>query len=1008
MSILALAPLALRLDELQLARAVLLLGCGEFRPGPPFERWEMDIQEARGGGEPALFVLDLSRLYRALHGGPGQPPSELLDRSPVWWDAQWQQATYGWPLQARLLVVGNAPPGLSQRERIDPLWLAGLFHASFPPIVGVVIEAPPTGRAVRWNFPLQVGVLGSRADALAAALQASPYPELFTVAAVPPVPAQYDVVLCAEPLAEALAAALQHPDLRGSVVLATGRPAGDWSTTEAYALALRQACLAEAVALADLWEADVPDWFNGILAQLGHDRGLDEALWQAAASSVLFAPLGFVLGTRISRFARRLGELLEHHPDPAATLAVPGQFSADLGNGQVLPLQDFGRRLGEGAGRLAWVSEHQDGSALARVAAELARRDPALAPPPRLPAELAGTGYQPFVPGGEPESLNDWLRPGAVVTLMAAPRVLMAPPPPLEPFGMAAPTAGAEPPQEAAAGPPAEPRRVVFRLFADTGRGYRRRGMTFKGGEKLRVDVRIGWPREDEGRAPAPIPEHELDRAESVHPLRLVFCELLPDERGEARPPQVADIGLPRDGESASVPFHFIAPPEPGRFRARLIVLYRNRVFQTLMFGAIAPARLRGRPAATRASLFLDVENIVSPGFGEEDIRPDPALALVVNDVAGIGPTLAAVTAAGASFVLSEPMKEHFARVRKTLGRLNTFDEQSRSLEDDDLRLMLVGLANSGAELHRKLLQQLVLHGDAVPGDGPILVVDAVSEVWLPAEFFYEGPAPDTDAAPCPNALKALADEAVHRDCPHRRDPRHVCPMSFWGFGRSIERAPHRGHEGHLLATPTAADFCLAPLKSAVVGISRKVSAADAAPPEGIEGILARALGACVRANTWREWEQQVGAAPSLLVLVAHTQEDPVLADHVALEISGQSLPVPQIRGSHVRPDPAARPVALLLGCSTSVPDVPFSSFVSRFAELGAVFVIGTLATIRGRQTVGFLQALVAELAAAAAAPGTRSFNEVVLAVKRASLAAGNPFALSITTYGEGSWRISP
>ena len=87
------------------------------------------------------------------------------------------------------------------------------------------------------------------------------------------------------------------------------------------------------------------------------------------------------------------------------------------------------------------------------------------------------------------------------------------------------------------------------------------------------------------------------------------------------------------------------------------------------------------------------------------------------------------------------------------------------------------------------------------------------------------------------------------------------------------------------------------------------------------------------------------------------------------------------------------------------MPDIPFLNFVGQFKDSGAALVIGTIATIRGRQVGAFVRALLTELRSAAAAGGG-TFDEVFLRVKQRLLAAGDPFVLSLMAYGDTGWRI--
>jgi hypothetical protein len=124
-----------------------------------------------------------------------------------------------------------------------------------------------------------------------------------------------------------------------------------------------------------------------------------------------------------------------------------------------------------------------------------------------------------------------------------------------------------------------------------------------------------------------------------------------------------------------------------------------------------------------------------------------------------------------------------------------------------------------------------------------------------------------------------------------------------------------------------------------------------------------------------------------------------------ALEISGTNIASVNLEREFVSADPARSPIVLLLGCSTALPRVPFLNFVGEFKDNGAALVIGTIATIRGRQTGAFVRALMAELRSAAAG-GDRTFDEVFLRVKQRLLAGGDPFVLSVLAYGDTGWRI--
>ncbi len=313
-------------------------------------------------------------------------------------------------------------------------------------------------------------------------------------------------------------------------------------------------------------------------------------------------------------------------------------------------------------------------------------------------------------------------------------------------------------------------------------------------------------------------------------------------------------------------------------------------------------------------------------------------------------------------------------------------------------------LAAYGAELTRKLKNQPQM--SAVLGVRRLQVVDARQGAYLPVEFFYDGKAPLPGAKRCENSVAALENLEVHAECVHNRDANFFCPAAFWGFSRCLERQPFGGRGVTVFRQPQPGANTLRPLEKALLAASQKVHKEDLDPPTGIESVLSDAAAAVARAGSWQDWQSKVASeSPSLLVLLPHSLDSPEFPGMPALEISGTHLSSANVESDFVTPSPERTPVVLLLGCSTALPDVPFLNFVGQFKDSGAALVIGTIATIRGRQVGAFVRALLTELRNAAAAGGG-TFDEVFLRVKQRLLASGDPFVLSLMSYGDTGWHI--
>jgi len=559
-------------------------------------------------------------------------------------------------------------------------------------------------------------------------------------------------------------------------------------------------------------------------------------------------------------------------------------------------------------------------------------------------------------------------------------------------------TARARPPQSAPQ--PRAPRFVLLELYRQAQGARWERSPVIAAGAPHAMDIFIGIPRAGAVAAPRPVDETVLPPSASGHQLRVVFTPLWRDAQNALLPAQTKEIHLPATGDSQRARFYFTAPPLLANLRARVIVLHQNRVLETWL--------LRAGNGVAEAEPVLGIENVVSQDFGADTVAPAFDAALLVNDNPQGVTGITAIADGGATFFEPEGIKILIKDIRNDLSALNAPEEETeeviKGLDDERVHKLLYALAMRGAGLAKAL--------KAVPQLAPLMasgnrlqVVDAVSGAYFPVEFVYDGKAPAPTAQRCANAVAALTNPDVHRTCPNRKDENYICPAAFWGFSRCIERQPPRGQPGYVFSQPKAGATTLRPLRQALLAASKKVRAQDLGSPGGVEAVLAQAGAVVARAGKWADWKTRVGSdKPSLLVLLPHSLVSLNVAHMPALEIGGDALESVRLDEDYVRPSPESPPVVLLLGCSTTLPDIPFLSFVQEFKLAGAAVIVGTLATIRGRQTVDFVRELLAGLKAAADTGGT--FDEVFLKTKQRMLAAGDPFVLSLVAYGDTGWRV--
>ncbi|KFN48093.1 hypothetical protein N787_06545 [Arenimonas metalli CF5-1] len=923
----------------------------------------------------------------------------------------------------RLSAAGPRSVALSGAARgVSPAALVQALCA-LPEVSDAWFEFAAPGASL-WEWPLRIGVPRDDA-ALWQRFAGARYGELFKVEPVGHDDRIVDLLLCRGDLRVALGAVPGARTVADAVLLLGGADVDEARLKDGIA-ALASRYHAGAIGLCAVAAGEEQAWFQALVRELSHNRGLPASLFTARRADarrqeqgdpaigdfpapLLHADPGFIAGTFIADAAGRLAARLQDAPKEA-TVVLAQDVLGNLGlDTRLARVRQIGRALKSQLPSLGWTNEGGDARSLVRVRraleGALGRIDTAapVAPPAmRAPAPMpADDGFAMSPP---PDDLAPPPpRSGDAPPVMPPPNDLpMAAPPPDDGPPMSPPPAAADPHGAAPDAPPGDPRYVQalvlredapeapdaapVRLVPDTDYRVRVHIGADRGGPQVRANVAL-----DETRLP--------DQPEG-HDLTLAWVPLSPARDGAGRrtlpPPASAGIHLPRAGDSSAAEFDLRCGAQPADFRARLLVLHENRVLQTLLMTADAAG-----------ACALREENRYVPGFASASAGTPADIAFVINDSPAGVSGITTVAGGAVSFDEPEGMKASLQSLRKAVAAnvvVSVGDEDAALGSEANLKLMRL-LAKHGASI-LGLLQAHYPLGEMATA-ARVQVVEAIAEAFFPVEFLYSGRSPLPEATLCPNAAAALAPggEAVHAGCPHRDSRDHVCPAAFWGMSKCIERHAH-GDSRHRLSVPTPGEERIGPFTSALLAASQ-IAQAEMDGPTGVPATLGKLVPKLTRVESWRAWEERIAdTLPDLLVLLPHTGKSTIDPAIPSLEISNLYLDADNIEPLHVRAPALARPgpLVLLLGCGTSVAEIDFMGTVGRFVRSGAPIVVGTLSVIHSTQAALLATRLLQ--ATGAPAHAAQRFDEAMLAVKRSLLADGHGMAFTLVAYGHSAWRL--
>lgn len=552
------------------------------------------------------------------------------------------------------------------------------------------------------------------------------------------------------------------------------------------------------------------------------------------------------------------------------------------------------------------------------------------------------------------------------------------------------------------------PRYVHYRSFRQNSRRFveERRGYVL--GEVFKVRFWIAPRGADSLAAPTAFPEEALAHDGETHRLQLIFHEPRQWEQ-----PLQAEILLPERGESTSASFRFVAR-EAGDFVARLTVLHRGRVLQTLLLRAVVLARredLRDGDAGIR----LEDEARVRHDWSNLGARRHFDLAFVFNHSVDGKPRLTGIAEQRAWATDLSAIEQPVRDINDLISSVaNTVADHQDGLDQGDNPALLVQLARIGADVYSKLyidqLQQLNTMGFDVGSDSisHIQVLTTRSDALVPIEFLYDWPPPDADAQVCPQHLQALQEGRCPGGCARTAAlNRYVCPMGFWGLRKVIERHFYSaavgkpdGAELVVQSEPNAQRDQLDLRAGAVVAHSRELT--DDEMHELI-ALMERALpGEVGVAVDWDDWKNGVKKRRGLLVAFPHNEGR---KQDVRLEIGGSYLSTLRLPAEYVRAPGAPPPLVFLLGCDTASTAEDYASHVRYFRQAGAAVVVSTIATVFGQHAVIVGEKILARLFAG---DGRKSscLGEIIRDAKREALRASVPMALCVVAFGDADWQL--
>ena len=854
-------------------------------------------------------------------------------------------------------------------------------HKIVPTTLYVRADEPQT--AVGWNWPLRIGFLKSKESQqlrrqLEQAFKTSSLKQLVDFVDLLSEGDDCDLLLLPQELRGALSEMLKEKwRPKADCVLVLGGNKDLSGQAAALLHAVRTQARTSGVGLLFIAEDQRGGWLKGLVAELSHNNPLDVALFQVELevkppTPLLAASRSLIELALVSRTAARIGQMLKSRVTEIA-LAAP-----------VKPPRP--RRPRYGAKRPAGFKSRNGGAGNGHM------------PHPRRAVKKNGGSHIPAATraralevaeelGRERSSKHYKYESGAASDVAKGSRNAEA--------------LIKKIPRKT------EDRRIQAQVFDSPG-GKQRRG-ALKPDAAYAVDVRIGPPSAKWESAQEKFSMEKLPPSETGHHLTVFFTEprVSPD-------PQFGKLFLPPSGATAPCRFYFHTGQALDHVRARITVLHRNRVIQT----AILDAPVTASRQAKKGRIKVEIEARVLPNINDLRRRQSFDAALVFNHSSEGKPLAMAMSGEEADMfpIDDTSFKQTIDALNGELTNLADAGDFPKDISAKRTTELLNKLASHGRLLHKYLFGlrregQWLLDKDKKK----IQIISTRPESNLPLEFLYDYEAPNLNAKLCAFAKKSLPAGECNKACggPKKRKT-VVCPLGFWGLNRVIERHAYdekiklKGTFG-LKAASNSQREPLQVLDKALFAASKNVDEGDnKGTIKKVEKLLKEKTKHTDYVMSWKEWAAKIRTtSPSLLLLLSHTEVGEQEGNMASLEIGKlPRLRVVDIEEKYVRkPGSKARPLVMLIGCSTHAPDNPLESFVPFFGAHASI-VLSTGATVLALQAAEVAMEFIRTLSRLSGKPGGSTFGDVMLDVRRRLLARGLPMVLCLEAYGDADWQL--
>ncbi|MEH6415681.1 hypothetical protein [Pseudomonas sp. CGJS7] len=824
------------------------------------------------------------------------------------------------------------------------------------PAVGaaaVTVNLDNDGFDEKWQWPLRISRFADEAGALDLSALGGDWParELSELGCIDRDRARVELLVFHGGVRDALLRVLALPyRVRASHVLLIAPPDTDLNEASDRLRTLAMELQAGAVSLLSAEPEQIGGRLNEFIRELSHDAMYAAAVNRAFADtgSVHFMVGSLPASRKMRGLAASLSNELAALP-PAAELRLenPAMIADQIGIAPTAAAPALGRALRGRRGSMSFDSESRGASALKSIAraGREARRELAAEEAPRyLQADLDQIGV------GE--------RRGRAPDLRDRPRWLVV------------------------------------------GRNYR-------------LDVLIAPTGEAQIQASEWFDESRLEWVDDQSlTLQVMFAE-----PGQWPEPMLGRLHLPRTGASNRCRFLF-RPTQAGAFSGRVTVYHRGRVVQTALLQCQVYAQPPALETADAPPLMLRVEAELRRSLGTLDDRRRFDACLILNHAASGKATM---TAAGKNGAYIRSLDA----VRPTLATINSLISQvahdskafAKGLRGAEGVRLLSELATEGRVLYDGLVQDYLFASSAAEdlrNAEYMQIVSTRPDDPIPLEFVYDFPAPVDNASLCPHALKALEKGQCDASCKawkSQAEGKHVCPMGLWGLSRVIERHQMDASlvgEAKVLAEPFKGGGRdeLSISGNILLAASNNVAAAER---KRLQSKVAKAWKGKGAAKSVDQWEQWVAAVkeqkPVVLLALPHAGGS---GSGIFLEIGGDQKKSVYINETYVLAEGAKRPLVILFGCDTlnTGGTESYARHVAVFRRHQAALVLGTIATVLGKDAADVAATLVAKLVDTAQASGA-SFGEVLRATKRRALIDDQLVALCLVAFGDADWRLT-